>query len=105
MLQWYKQYCDFYTQLSQRPKIRNSCRYAQVVNMRFTKIVGFQFMASMMVICCNLYQLTKSALSINHVPLIMYTTCMLTQIFIYCWFGNKVKSKVYIAKQIVRDHK
>ncbi|XP_039309023.1 odorant receptor 46a [Solenopsis invicta] len=67
--------------------------YAQVVNMRFTKIVGFQFMASTMVICSNLYQLTKSTLSANHVPLIMYTSCMLTQIFIYCWFGNKVKSK------------
>ncbi|XP_011705258.1 PREDICTED: odorant receptor 94b-like [Wasmannia auropunctata] len=67
--------------------------YAQLVNIRFTKIVGFQFMASTMVICCNLYQLTKSALSPSHVPLIMYTSCMLTQIFIYCWFGNKVKSK------------
>ncbi|XP_018374326.1 PREDICTED: putative odorant receptor 85d [Trachymyrmex cornetzi] len=67
--------------------------YAQLVNVRFTKIVGFQFMASTMVICCNLYQLTSSALSANHIPLIMYTCCMLTQIFIYCWFGNKVKSK------------
>ncbi|XP_011882883.1 PREDICTED: odorant receptor 46a, isoform A-like [Vollenhovia emeryi] len=68
-------------------------QYAQVVNMRFTSIIGFQFMASMMVICSTLYQLTKSALSTNHVPLIMYSSCMLTQIFIYCWFGNKVKSK------------
>ncbi|XP_071631675.1 putative odorant receptor 85d [Temnothorax longispinosus] len=68
-------------------------QYAQVVNTRFTKIVGFQFMASTMVICCNLYQLTKSTLSANHVQLIMYTSCMLTQIFIYCWFGNKVKLK------------
>ncbi|XP_011640465.2 odorant receptor 46a-like [Pogonomyrmex barbatus] len=67
--------------------------YAQMVNMRFTKIVGFQFIASTMVICSNLYQLTKSTLSANHVTLIMYTSCMLTQIFIYCWFGNKVRSK------------
>jgi len=74
------------------------CRYAQLVNVRFTKIVGFQFMASTMVICCNLYQLTDSALSANHIPLIMYTCCMLTQIFIYCWFGNKVKFKVYQIK-------
>ncbi|XP_018403364.1 PREDICTED: odorant receptor 49b-like [Cyphomyrmex costatus] len=68
-------------------------RYAELVNLKFTKIVGFQFMASTMVICCNLHQLTSSTLSANHVPLIMYTCCMLTQIFIYCWFGNKVKSK------------
>nr|XP_012230606.1 PREDICTED: odorant receptor 46a, isoform A-like [Linepithema humile] len=67
--------------------------FAKLVNIRFSLIIGFQFMASMMVICSNLYQLTKSALSPDHVPLIMYTSCMLTQIFIYCWFGNKVKTK------------
>ncbi|XP_025074597.1 odorant receptor 46a-like [Pogonomyrmex barbatus] len=67
--------------------------YTRMVNIRFTKIIGFQFMASTMIICSNLYQLTKSALSVNHIPLIIYTSCMLTQIFIYCWFGNKVRSK------------
>ncbi|EFN64911.1 Odorant receptor Or2 [Camponotus floridanus] len=48
---------------------------------------------SMMVICSNLYQLTKSPLDADHIPLVMYTSCMLTQIFIYCWFGNKLKIK------------
>ncbi|XP_011704298.1 PREDICTED: odorant receptor 46a, isoform B-like [Wasmannia auropunctata] len=68
-------------------------RFAQIVNIKFTKIIGFQFMASMMIFCSNLYQLTKSTLNADHIPLIIYTTCMLTQIFIYCWFGNKVKLK------------
>ncbi|KAL0116260.1 hypothetical protein PUN28_011237 [Cardiocondyla obscurior] len=67
--------------------------FAQIVNIKFTKIIGFQFMASMMIICSNLYQLTKSTLNTDHFSLIMYTCCMLTQIFIYCWFGNKVKLK------------
>jgi len=55
-------------------------------------------MASMMIFCSNLYQLTKSTLNVDHFPLIMYTSCMLTQIFIYCWFGNKVKLKVRLIK-------
>ncbi|XP_018337238.1 PREDICTED: odorant receptor 46a-like [Trachymyrmex septentrionalis] len=50
-------------------------------------------MASMMIFCSNLYQLTKSTLNVDHFSLILYTGCMLTQIFIYCWFGNKVKLK------------
>ncbi|XP_018365428.1 PREDICTED: odorant receptor 46a-like [Trachymyrmex cornetzi] len=67
--------------------------FAQIVNIKFTKIIGFQFMASMMIFCSNLYQLTKSTLNADHFSLILYTGCMLTQIFIYCWFGNKVKLK------------
>ncbi|CAL1676372.1 unnamed protein product [Lasius platythorax] len=65
--------------------------FARLVNTRFTYIIGFQFTASMMVICSNLYQLTKSPFDADHISLVMYTSCMLTQIFIYCWFGNKVK--------------
>ncbi|XP_039309022.1 odorant receptor 46a isoform X2 [Solenopsis invicta] len=45
-------------------------KFAQIVNLKFTKIIGFQFIASTMVICCNLYQ-----------------------IFVYCWFGNELKLK------------
>ncbi|XP_071572216.1 putative odorant receptor 85d [Temnothorax nylanderi] len=67
--------------------------FARMVNTRFTQIIGLQFMASTMVTCFNLYQLTKSALGTNHVLTIIYTICMLTQIFIYCWFGNRVKLK------------
>ncbi|XP_077264619.1 odorant receptor 46a-like isoform X2 [Temnothorax americanus] len=67
--------------------------FARMVNTRFTQIIGLQFMASTMVTCFNLYQLTKSALGTNHVLTVIYTICMLTQIFIYCWFGNRVKLK------------
>ncbi|XP_011882833.1 PREDICTED: odorant receptor 46a, isoform A-like [Vollenhovia emeryi] len=68
-------------------------KYAQVVNIRFTKIVGLQFMTSTMTICCNLYQLSQSPLNTSSIGLIGLTCCMLTEIFIYCWFGHKMKSK------------
>ncbi|XP_024872655.1 odorant receptor 46a-like [Temnothorax curvispinosus] len=67
--------------------------FSQLVNINFTKIIGFQFMASVMITCTNLYQLTKSTFNADHFSLITFTGAMLTQIFIYCWFGNKVKLK------------
>ncbi|XP_018365430.1 PREDICTED: odorant receptor 22c-like [Trachymyrmex cornetzi] len=71
----------------------NMHKFAQIVSIKFNKIIGFQFMASMMIFCSSLYQLTKSTLNVDQFSLILYTGCMLTQIFIYCWFGNKVKLK------------
>ncbi|XP_071631658.1 odorant receptor 46a-like isoform X2 [Temnothorax longispinosus] len=71
----------------------NTLRFSQLVNINFTKIIGFQFMASVMITCTNLYQLTKSTFNADHFSLITFTGAMLTQIFIYCWFGNKVKLK------------
>ncbi|XP_011882841.1 PREDICTED: odorant receptor 46a, isoform A-like isoform X2 [Vollenhovia emeryi] len=67
--------------------------YAQIVNIRFEKIVGFQFMASTTVICCNLYQLSQSSLNVNSIGIFGFICCMLAEIFIYCWFGQKIKSK------------
>ncbi|XP_036140048.1 odorant receptor 46a [Monomorium pharaonis] len=68
--------------------------FAQIMNVEFTKVIGFQFVASAIVICCNLYKLSvMSTLNADNIWLIMYTSCILTQIFIYCWFGNKVKLK------------
>ncbi|EZA58604.1 ObirOr5-E9 [Ooceraea biroi] len=67
--------------------------FARLVNTRFTQIIGFQFITSTLIICSNLYQLSKSTMSADNISLIVYTFCMLTQIFIYCWFGSKVKSK------------
>ncbi|XP_018374335.1 PREDICTED: odorant receptor 46a-like [Trachymyrmex cornetzi] len=68
-------------------------RFAETVNVKFTKIIGFQFLSSMMIMCSNLYQVAKATLNSDHISLIMFTCCMLTEIFIYCWFGNQVKLK------------
>lgn len=61
--------------------------------------IAMQFVVSTLVVCSNLYQMTKStSLNASYLPLILYMSCMLTQIFIYCWYGNEVKLKVRVIK-------
>ncbi|XP_070156716.1 odorant receptor 46a-like [Polyergus mexicanus] len=70
--------------------------YAYTVNRRFMIIIAVQFVVSMLVVCANLYRLASiTNLRINGdlITLILYTACMLSQIFIYCWFGNELKLK------------
>ncbi|KAL6267824.1 hypothetical protein P5V15_000896 [Pogonomyrmex californicus] len=70
--------------------------YAYIVNRRFAKIIALQFAVSMLVVCANLYKLASiPSLMINGsiITLILYTACMLSQIFLYCWFGNELKLK------------
>nr|XP_012231460.1 PREDICTED: odorant receptor Or2-like [Linepithema humile] len=71
----------------------NIFEFAQLINTKFSQIIGFQFITSTLIICSNLFQLSKSSISADYIALFIYTCCMLTEIFIYCWFGNKVKSK------------
>ncbi|XP_018403369.1 PREDICTED: odorant receptor 46a-like [Cyphomyrmex costatus] len=71
-------------------------KYAHMVNRRFAKIIALQFAVSMLVVCANLYKLASISIVMingNLVTLIMYTACMLSQIFLYCWFGNELKLK------------
>ncbi|XP_025265983.1 odorant receptor Or1-like [Camponotus floridanus] len=65
--------------------------YAHATNARFSKIIAFQFLVSTFVVCSSLYQITKMVLSAYQISLITYVLCILAQIFIYCWFGNKLK--------------
>jgi len=52
-------------------------------------------MVSTLVVCFNLYQLTRSTITnAKYVQLALYMCSMLTQIFFYCWYGNEVKLKV-----------
>ncbi|XP_070518434.1 odorant receptor 46a-like isoform X2 [Cardiocondyla obscurior] len=69
------------------------CRFAYLVNAKFSQIIGLQFIISTLIICSNLYQLSQSSLNTDSIGLIGFTCCMLTEIFIYCWFGHKIKSK------------
>ncbi|XP_012059981.1 PREDICTED: odorant receptor 94b-like [Atta cephalotes] len=90
-------------------------RYAYMVNRRFAKIIAFQFAVSMLVVCANLYKLASISIVMingNLVTLIMYTACMLSQIFLYCWFGNELKLKsigvansIYNMKWHIFDNK
>ncbi|XP_071631645.1 uncharacterized protein [Temnothorax longispinosus] len=68
--------------------------YALKLNSKFKMTIAMQFVVSTLVVCSNLYQMTKStALNASYLPLLLYMSCMLTQIFIYCWYGNEVKLK------------
>ncbi|EZA58607.1 hypothetical protein X777_14774 [Ooceraea biroi] len=76
-------------------------KFAFMINEHFKPIIAIQFIVSMLVVCSNLYQLAKITLNTESFPLILYTVAMLTQILIYCWFGNEVKIKsVQLAANI-----
>ncbi|XP_018403362.1 PREDICTED: uncharacterized protein LOC108780224 [Cyphomyrmex costatus] len=68
-------------------------KFALMVNEKFKMIIAIQFIVSTLVVCSNLYQLAKIKLTAQCFPLILYTCSMLTQILIYCWYGNEVKLK------------
>lgn len=72
-------------------------RYAYTINNIFAKIIAIQFAVSMLVVCSNMYRIAMATDYLSLIPLIMYTSAILMQIFIYCWFGNEVKLKVYIS--------
>ena len=71
-------------------------RFAYTMNEKFRIIIAVQFIASMLVVCSNLYRLAKTTLSPKYIPLMLYTICMCSQILIYCWYGNEIKLKVLI---------
>ncbi|XP_029665544.1 odorant receptor 94a-like [Formica exsecta] len=67
--------------------------YAYTINNTFAKIIAIQFAVSMLVVCSNMYRIAMATDYMSFIPLIMYTSAILMQIFIYCWFGNEVKLK------------
>ncbi|XP_011705958.1 PREDICTED: odorant receptor 49b-like [Wasmannia auropunctata] len=53
-----------------------------------------------MMICFSLYHISKTTAQAKFIDMIMCIACMLTQIFLYCWYGNEVQIK---SCQIVDD--
>ncbi|KAL0116261.1 hypothetical protein PUN28_011238 [Cardiocondyla obscurior] len=70
-------------------------KYAYMTNARCTTIISFQFVASTFLACSNLFHLSRITLNATFIILFAYTFCILIQIFIYCWFGNKIKLMSY----------
>ncbi|XP_025265982.1 odorant receptor 94a-like [Camponotus floridanus] len=89
------------TKLSYSQNILDDCvnhhnhifKYAFTINNTFAKIIAIQFAVSMLVVCSNMYRIAMATDYMSLIPLIMYTSAILMQIFIYCWFGNEVKLK------------
>ncbi|XP_032691309.1 putative odorant receptor 92a [Odontomachus brunneus] len=86
-------------QIIRNPEVLRHCviqhnlifKFAHLLNKKFRYTITFQFIVSMLVVCFTLYQLSK--MSVKFVELGLYMSCMLTQIFLYCWYGNEVKLK------------
>ncbi|XP_072753277.1 odorant receptor 46a-like isoform X2 [Anoplolepis gracilipes] len=68
-------------------------RLAFLVNTNFRMIISVQFLMSMFVVCFNLYVISLSKLDARCIRLALFMGCMLTQIFVYCWYGNQVRLK------------
>lgn len=59
-------------------------------------VIFVQFTISTLTICVNLYILMGTQITFERImQLAIYSSCMLTQIYIFCWYGNEVKLKVY----------
>ncbi|XP_011705964.1 PREDICTED: odorant receptor 49b-like [Wasmannia auropunctata] len=48
---------------------------------------------STLVVCFSLYQISKTTAKAKYIEMTLYISCMLTQIFFYCWYGNELKIK------------
>ncbi|CAD1475180.1 unnamed protein product, partial [Heterotrigona itama] len=69
--------------------------FARMISKEFELVIFVQFATSTLTICINLYILTGTNLSFERLlQLTMYSSCMLTQIYIFCWYGNEVKLKI-----------
>ncbi|KAH0947020.1 OrE20 [Eciton burchellii] len=88
--------------IAREPDIIRNCvlqhdhiyNFALLVNNKFRFTISIQFIVSTLVVCFNLYQITKATTSsTKYVQLAFYMSSMLTQIFFYCWYGNEVKLK------------
>ncbi|XP_043680369.1 odorant receptor Or1-like [Vespula pensylvanica] len=66
-------------------------KFAKKVNDVFMLMIFMQFSISSTVLCMSVYKLsTKDVISLDFLWTFFYLTCMLTQLFLYCWFGNEV---------------
>ncbi|XP_031370968.1 odorant receptor 46a-like [Apis dorsata] len=69
-------------------------RLATTINEQFKMVIFVQFTVSTLTICVNLYILMGTQITIERIiQLAIYSSCMLTQIYIFCWYGNEVKLK------------
>ncbi|RLU18705.1 ObirOr5-E7 [Ooceraea biroi] len=77
--------------------------YTYAVNV-FARIIAIQFVASAIVVCSNLYRIFVAVVENDYITTLIistYTFAILMQIFLYCWFGNKVKLKsLHLANSI-----
>ncbi|XP_044258925.1 odorant receptor 94a-like [Tribolium madens] len=75
--------------------------YIKTVEQTFSKGIFFQFFASVIIICFTGFLIIITpVLSMQFLYLILYFTCMLSQVAIYCWYGHYVMTT---SKEIGQD--
>nr|AQN78457.1 olfactory receptor 55 [Meteorus pulchricornis] len=76
-------------------------QFADICNGIFAIVIFLQFSASGLVVCISVIMLSKlKFMSPAFTYISFYLSCMLSQIFLYCWFGNEViteSSDIYLA--------
>ncbi|XP_063926001.1 odorant receptor 46a-like [Zophobas morio] len=69
-------------------------RFAEKTNRFFESIIMIQFLISVIIMGVTLFQITIVVpFSTEFLFLISYGVAIVTQIFMYCWFGNEVQVK------------
>ncbi|NP_001164395.1 odorant receptor 82 [Nasonia vitripennis] len=70
---------------------RRIIEFSEKLNSTFNVILFVQFAISSLVLCSSVYLLSKMKLvSVHFMSLSLYLSCMLYQIFLFCWYGNEV---------------
>ncbi|XP_018301278.1 odorant receptor 46a-like [Mycetomoellerius zeteki] len=60
----------------------------------FVWTVTILFIFSMVTLCTSIFQMSKKRLlSVGFLSLTLYLSCMLFQVFFYCWYGNELQLK------------
>ncbi|KAF3054264.1 Odorant receptor 040 [Nylanderia fulva] len=70
-------------------------KFARMVNAVFTVIMFVQFSLISLVLCMSVYTLSTmtSLFNLDFAYIFSYLCSMLTQIFLYCWYGNELTLK------------
>ncbi|XP_071867970.1 odorant receptor 46a-like [Bombus fervidus] len=67
--------------------------YVSMIQQKFQEIIGVQLLSSTFVVCFILYELSNAPVNSKYLQFVLYLTCMMTQVFFYCWYGNQLKLK------------
>ncbi|XP_057328409.1 odorant receptor 46a-like [Microplitis mediator] len=66
-------------------------QFSQESNDLFAPIIFLQYLSSSLILCLCVQLLTKLAvMSPEFIFIVVYLGCMLTQIYLFCWYGNEV---------------
>nr|XP_015839882.1 PREDICTED: uncharacterized protein LOC663463 [Tribolium castaneum] len=70
---------------------RSIIQFAQEMTWLFTTCIMSQFVVSVIIICITMFQMSLvSPLSLQFLSMALYQACMITEIFLWCYYGNEV---------------